>query len=272
MIIDPESDKLIIGSMEKLINDRSETNSAVIAGEGGVGEDSEAVIYKGMEYVNEPVDADIDLGKYGVDIIEQDEEMYLPLTVLQLITGEKGAMLVYADNAISFTPGFVDPIIDCSASYNNMTRTSAEADYTYRMLSLFMDTAYGCPPMCALSTDIESVGFDAAMDMTDDRKTVKTLLKSLDTIDFFFGMTILNEMLYDGGHTELTEPLSKYSGMTAVDEYNKIMMFDSSDYRTKLYDKYRSINYSIEDKKERILYYFDGYKAYTPYFIEYDFT
>ena len=271
MLFNPNTDKIVIGNMEMLVYNTSQSSDSVAAeGADEDSEESEAVIYGGAEYLSDVREAQIDLSRYGIDIIEQDGEIYLPITTLQIITGGIGSILAFAKGAISFSTGSIDPRVDTSETYNNNTRNPLEADYTYRQLSLFMDTAYGCPPKCALSNDIKAMGFDAAMDMTDDTRMVKQLIKSEDTVDFFFGISILSEMLYDGGHTSLIGPLEENSNKDAVGTYYKTRMFDDSDYRTQLLNKWSSIRFRQEEDSSRIANYMDGYKEYTPFFIEYN--
>lgn len=143
MLFNPNTDKIVIGNMEMLVYNTSQSSDSVAAeGADADSGESEAVIYGGAEYLSDVREAQIDLSRYGIDIIEQDGEIYLPITTLQVITGGIGSILAFAKGAISFSTGPIDPRVDTSQTYNNNTRNPLEADYTYRQLSLFMDAAY----------------------------------------------------------------------------------------------------------------------------------
>lgn len=270
MIFNPANDTIVINSMEAfLYNDFLLPNSPDSSAGGDGNKINPYYSYKGNVYLDGASEIELDLGKYGIHIIEENGIIYLPLTALHILTGGTYDVLVYSNNLISITSGSDKPIIDCSTNYNSLTREASEAEYTYNNLSLFMDTAYGCPPLCSMSEDIRNSGFDAAMEATDERREVKRLLKSTDMVDFLFGMTTLSEMLYDGGHTDFFDPIKDNLETASVTKFKEIVQ-NTDDPRAELLRKWREHNRPDRDTHEKIERYVDGYKAYTPYFIEYD--
>ena len=68
-----------------------------------------------------------------------------------------------------------------------------------------MDYMYGCPPSCFLADSIKHNGFDTTLEnFSDETSLVKACLQSDKTGEFLCGLAILAEMMYDGGHTDLS--------------------------------------------------------------------
>ncbi len=268
MIFDPKNDTVVVYALDvSFYKDCMSPGFAGFNTEAGSNATNPYYRFEGNKYLSDVTEYELDLGKYGIDIIEDGGVIYLPLTATNIIFGESYEIPVYSGGLISITNGD-DPVIDCSINLDKMTRDTSEVQYTYNNLSFLMDTAYGCPPYCSMSDAIRNNGFDATMESTDDTREVKRLLKSKDTVDFLFGIVILSEMLYDGGHTFLQMPIIKNPNAKAVVAFNEARE-NPEDSRAILYDKWYAINTPDRDAHNEIVKYKDGYNAYTPVFIEY---
>ena len=95
-----------------------------------------------------------------------------------------------------------DGYFDRTPIFQQTERSQAMADYTYNELCFLMDNIYGKPSKCVLSKSIAEKGFDKTLDTNSDlsRKAKKYLL-STSRAKFYMGVTLLSEMLGDGGHT-----------------------------------------------------------------------
>jgi len=85
----------------------------------------------------------------------------------------------------------------------------------------------------------------------------------------FYGIAVLSEMLYDGGHTYLKDPIIDNIDAVAVEAFDDVGE-NENDPRTILFNKWTSINKPARDAHNKIKEYNDGYKSYTPIFAEYN--
>lgn len=68
-------------------------------------------------------------------------------------------------------------------------------------------------------------------------RLVKRLLKSTETVDFLYGIAVLSEMLYDGGHTYLKNPIIDNIDAAAVEKFDEVGE-NENDPRTILIPRY----------------------------------
>ncbi|MBQ9467866.1 MAG: hypothetical protein IJU52_02535 [Clostridia bacterium] len=157
-------------------------------------------------YIVEPDEVTIDLAAYQIDVYEADEKVYLPLTVLGAMFASTYNNALYLDGSIYFVHTF-DPesyydSVDDSSRYQSLTRSRAEADFTYNTLCLFFDYFYGKPSMLILAEMLAEKGFDETLATFDEyTQLARELLLSENRSEYFSGLAIAGYYLYDGGHT-----------------------------------------------------------------------
>ncbi|MCR4605680.1 MAG: hypothetical protein K5639_06735 [Eubacterium sp.] len=177
--------------------------------------------YGGAPYLEPLPDEVIDPGKhytlsysdYGIDLIGDGNDILLPFeTADGLFFTTNAASIAYSGTKLyHYTE--ISKIIDLNKtdyydeylSLNaNGKRPADVVDYAYRELMFLMDVQYGNPGKCYFSDAIQKKGMDLALSETDEAtQGVKKLLKSRKLVDYLMGLGILQDMLYDGGHTVL---------------------------------------------------------------------
>ena len=160
------------------------------------------------EYLGEVNSLDIDLGKYSIDIIEQNGKVYFPLTLLSDLFIPTYNSAEYIGGVLYFLHTMDaesdDGYFDRTSVYNNTERDQAMIDSMYNQLCFEMDYFYGMPSKAKASEFIGDMGFDKFLDeYSDDTRYAKELLRSGDLNDFYFGLCFLTELFDDGGHTFL---------------------------------------------------------------------
>ena len=149
----------------------------------------------------------LDLSKYGIDIVGEDGKLYFPLTTLSDLFSPTYLAAEYVGGNLYFLKTMMvsqddDGYFDRTPIFQQTERSQAMADYTYNELCFLMDNIYGKPPKCALAASIAEKGFDKTLDTYSDlsRKAKKYLL-STSRAKFYMGVTLLSDMMGDGGHT-----------------------------------------------------------------------
>ncbi|MBQ3936358.1 MAG: hypothetical protein II722_04800, partial [Ruminococcus sp.] len=149
----------------------------------------------------------LDLSKYGIDIVGEDGKLYFPLTTLSDLFSPTYLAAEYVGGNLYFLKTLMasqddDGYFDRTPIFQQTERSQAMADYTYNELCFLMDNIYGKPPKCALAASIAEKGFDKTLDTYSDlsRKAKKYLL-STSRAKFYMGVTLLSDMMGDGGHT-----------------------------------------------------------------------
>ena len=259
MIVDTTKDTLHSDRIEQfLYNDQKEDPT-----------DTSEYVYEHIiatDYRADPAALDIDLSNYGIDIIEEDGRVYLPLTTVADLTGVSYSNTVYHDNKIYLNYGSAKPSVNWQDYYNKEVRDAGEKAYTYGELCFLMDNIYGDAPHGLLAGTIREKGFDAALESySEETKQVKELLNSDKTVDLVFGMAILSFMLYDGGHTDLfSDIFADLEGTAAYTEFSRINKEEPDDIRTVLFKKWYGYYLSKGEVKTKIEEYdsaFDKYQA-----------
>ena len=95
---------------------------------------------------------------------------------------------------------------------NSDERTPAMADFTYREMCFLVDYFYGKPSLAVIAPSLQKDKFDNVLDTySDESRAAKRLLKSTSKKDYFFGLSILTNVFFDGGHTVLVADFYKGS-------------------------------------------------------------
>lgn len=169
--------------------------------------------------VVEPSAVTIDLSSYDIDIAEDNEKAYIPLTVIAAMFSVTYNNAVYFEGDICFVHT-MDPEsyyynFDESSRYQELTRTQEMAEFNYNTLCLFMDYFYGKPSNAVIAEELKEKRFDTVLDEYDEyTQYAKQLLLSTDMIEYYDGLMIVSYYCYDGGHTVLMAP-----PVTAVNYY-----------------------------------------------------
>lgn len=200
MVIDPSADTISYENFEKLIKNDTNVEGSVF--------DSAFAQPLPLEQTGEIHPVTLDLAAYGIDIIECDGRVYLPVPTLNdihLITYNSAEYLngnLYFTHSTEFMQG--GSYYDRSSLFDQLERTPAMADFTYREMCFLMDHFYGAPSKAVVASGITEKGFDKTLDdYSDDTRSVKGLLQSTDKRDYFVGLCILSSVFDDGGHTAL---------------------------------------------------------------------
>ena len=168
---------------------------------------------------------------YGIDLLSDKNDIWFPIIAASdTFTTGYGASMTYSGTKLyHYTDCFeVDSILDTDffneyvRQYPNGERPAYAVDYAYDELMLLLDVQYGNPGRCYFSDAIREKGMDRALSETDDQtRAVRDLLKSTSLTDYFMGLGILQDMLFDGGHTELDRYVYRPYGLVKGIEENR---------------------------------------------------
>ena len=201
MIVDTEKDTIFFGADNDFFAGLRPRSKGAILNTVNYVRTLEATDNEGAK------DLTIDLGAYGIDLIESDGKAYFPLTTISdlfLAVSNSGE---YCDGCIYFVHTDDDMLTnssyyDRSSVYAKNERSPETADYTYRELCFVMDKLYGRPATAKLAASVAEKGFDKTLDeYSDESRRAKELLLSDKMSDFIVGMYYLTYLFYDGGHT-----------------------------------------------------------------------
>ena len=201
MVIDPVKDTIHFDVLEDFTNEEIIVDSTIL--------DSPYLLSSEVMPDGEEKPVDLDLGKYSIDIIENDGKVYLPLSTICDIFNNSYNSAEYSDGSIYF---FHSPdannseyYYDRSSVFEKTERTPETAEYSYNELCFLMDYFYGRPSKATAASYLEKMDFDQALDeISDNTRKAKKLLKSDRTTDYLIGLCYLQSAFCDGGHTFFT--------------------------------------------------------------------
>ena len=261
MVIDTEADTVYFGNYDDFISCEINYDGSSV--------EINFVDYLSYEYTVETAPVTLYFADYGMDIIEEDGKVFLPLVTLGAMFSITYNNALYFDGKICFVHTF-DPesyydTFDLSPLYERMTRSAQMAEFTYGTLCFTFDYFYGNQSNSPLSALLDEMSLDAALDVYDDvTPEAKQLLKSEDMVDYMLGLTLLSYYTFDGGHTVLLSvPLigaNYYSYTPLVDGWYD-RMYDGSElsdialgYMDSVYDvfdfTYKLNNVRYEEYKK----------------------
>ena len=185
--------------------------------------DGTMVEYVDMNLVSREGDPAItyDLSEYGIDIRSQDGQVFLPLSTLSDILDQSLTYSEYIDGAVYLVridSTGSDPTSHVqekeNAYYENPTREEDVASYGYRELCFVLDNLYGRPDRAQSREFIDSLtaqGLDKTLEEGGtmdgiDLKKLKAYLSSTNKAQYAQGLIMLDNLLYDGGHSMLSAP------------------------------------------------------------------
>lgn len=234
MVIDPDADTIYYENFEKLVNNDTNQVGSML--------DSYYAVDLPWEQTGEVRPVTLDLAAYGIDVIEYDGRVYIPLPTLNDIYNSTYNSAEYLNGNLYFTHStdFATggSYYDRSALFESLDRTEAMTDYTYREMCFLMDHCYGYPSKAAIAESIKENGFDKTLNTySDDTKQIKRLLQSSDKGDYVVGLVLLSDLMYDGGHTnffiDFTVEGGKYSDSALYQYYSKLMANPETQDETK---------------------------------------
>ena len=161
-----------------------------------------------------------DLSRYEMDICAQDGQVFLPLSTWSDILDQS---LTYAD----YIDGSIYLIRDGSSSdeahemlqkeeeyFDTLTREADVASHAYHELCFSLENLYG-RPLRAHSQEfldsLKAIGLDKTLEKGGtmegiDLNKMKAYLTSTNKAEFVHGLTMLDYLLFDGGHTFVSSP------------------------------------------------------------------
>ena len=164
--------------------------------------------WKSLEAKPKQVDVTLDYGKYGIDIREDDGNVYFPFATISdlyidgfmhLSDFNGLTVMVAPDGACSLDNGYPEFLIK---PLLKDTRTADMVDYNYNNLCFTLTNFFGYPGRTLLEESMKEKGLDQALqDYGKAGQLTRELLKSKDMYDYFSGCSTLSCLLFDGGHT-----------------------------------------------------------------------
>ena len=242
--------------------------------------------WKNREVVPQSVHVKLDYGKYGIDLRDDDTNVYFPFaTIADLYVDGylheadfNGELVMVAPNgAYSLLEGYPEFLI---TPILKETRTADMADFAYRNLCFTLTNLFGYPGRTLLENKgLKEKGLDQALqDYGEAGVMTRELLMSTDMYNFISGTATLSYLLDDGGHTytDVTK-ISDLSGnpefCSKLDGLLKIAQDEFDSYCPE-YQAYKDTRKAIsemasalnEKRKEKfgdsVYYYKEGETAY----------
>lgn len=168
------------------------------------------VRYRKQELTPSSAEVTFDFKKYGIDLRSDENEVYFPFaTIADLysdlyyhIAGYNGEKVVVVtenqnSNIATLEKEGTKRVLD------SKSRGADMAAYSYGELCFVIDHFYGMPGRSPIENDIRNNGLDKALDTADNGPDIKELLQSTDMEEYELGMSGLQLLLQDGGHTQL---------------------------------------------------------------------
>ncbi len=182
-----------------------------------------------------------DFSKYDIDLRGDEKAVYFPFATISDIfsdmdfhlagyNGEKVIVLTGddADNVAKLEPERAKELLETESREEDM------AAFCYAELCFVIDHFYGMPGRSPLESGIRKDGLDKTLDVIEHGPTIKKLLKSTNTNEYFFGMKSLQVLLHDGGHTNLMVDYSLF--MAPAEEYEMEEYFEEWKERNKEFE------------------------------------
>ena len=207
MVIDTENDTVHFDEFEVFMSSRPVQEGTAL--------DSPYCHDLGMSVEGETKGFTLELGEYDIDILDVDGKSYFPASSLSLLFSQTYNAAEYLGGSIYFihcseiVTG--NSYFDKTSVYADDHRSQDIIDLTYNELCFAVDRLYGRPAKYEIAASIEEKGFDKTLDeYSDDTRKAKEKLLSDSKTDFIIGMTFLDNVFFDGGHTffrcRLTKP------------------------------------------------------------------
>ena len=221
MVIDPVKDTLHFDGFEGFSQIQPNVEGSEL--------DAPYLKETGYVFEGEIAGLDLDLGAYGLDILEYDGKTWFPASTISLLFGVSYNAAVYSGGCIWFVHssdliGSGSYFSDMSA-YNTLERSEDLAKLTYSELCLTIDRFYGKPAQAEIASELEEKSFDQMLaGHSDETRRARELLQSTNIVDYLCGMGFMARLFKDGGHTAIYMPAFiglLYSGTAVQPEMEK---------------------------------------------------
>ena len=174
----------------------------------------------GTDYTGDVNSKTVDLKSYGIDLIADGDDLWVPLPTLADIFSSPYVYEVYYNGQGIYVYDGMQVLQatnakDLDENYYAFTAKNRSADraaFDYGNLCFYVDTFYGHPASSRISESIKADGLDKTLDKTIDGMKlsgVKVALKSTDMKEYAFGLNcLINSALDDGGHTSYRDMMA----------------------------------------------------------------
>ena len=152
------------------------------------------------EYVGNVNGYDLDLGSYGIDITEESGKVCFPLTTLCDIFSLTYHCVQYSDGELYFYEIMEPEYYTAPSAVEKLDRAPDLARFSYNELCFVMDKMYGKPSKSRLPSLMGDLRFDEFLS-GEEYSQIKELLLSENLVEYFSGLSMLDNIAYDGGHT-----------------------------------------------------------------------
>ncbi len=197
--------------------------------------------YNHHELIPASATVTFDFSKYGIDLRGDEKAVYFPFATISDIfsdddchlagyNGEKVIVLTgdELDDVAKLEPERAKELLEAESREEDM------AAFCYSELCFVIDHFYGMPGRSPLEGGIKNDGLDKTLDVIEHGPTIKKLLKSTNTKEYFFGMKSLQVLLQDGGHTNLMVDYNLF--MAPAEEYEMDEYFEEWKERNKEFE------------------------------------
>ena len=162
-----------------------------------------------IEYLDAPQSVTLDFAAYGIALYVDEDDIYLPVSVLTNLIGSTGGLLLYNgenlyaklfDSSYSFaeqyyTSGWLKEELQGQARLDDLIREC------YAELCFNFDTFYGHPGVARLDGDLAEKGLDAALrDLGEEGEALRAGLLSSDLTEYISAINKLFMVYLDDGH------------------------------------------------------------------------
>lgn len=181
-------------------------------------------------------DVTFNFRKYDIDLHDDGTNVYIPFATLAdmyandvlTIVAYNGEKILVSTKQSVYAMNTTDP--EFTAKPYRQTAVEPDmAQYRYNELCFVFDNFFGMPGRTKMEkAGLAEKGFDATLEAMDKGKMVKQLLQSTDNTDFTWGMMALQNLLFDGGHTNVTTFPSAPN--VVKEEFEKKMLAASAKY------------------------------------------
>ena len=169
-----------------------------------------------VEYSGEVVPVKVDFRDYGIDIVGDGDDLWIPMGTLQCLFASPFGYNPFFNGKAVYIEDLMETLQPVSArtmdedyyAFMDSPRSEERARFDYNNLCFYVDTCYGCPERCRLSASIAEVGLDRTLDQTIDGMDLPAIRESLlstDMEEYVSGMFVLLTAMDDGGHTSFAD-------------------------------------------------------------------
>lgn len=202
-----------------------------------------------------------DFSKYGIDLRGDEKAVYFPFATISDIfsdldfhlagyNGEKVIVLTGdddSDNVAKLEIERAKELLEAESREEDM------AAFCYAELCFVIDHFYGMPGRSPLEGGIKNDGLDKTLDVIEHGPTIKKLLKSTNTKEYFFGMKSLQVLLQDGGHTNLMVDYNLFMAQAEEDEMEEYFYEEWKDSNKEFEDTYPYLYQPLMDLIEEFM-------------------